>query len=287
MARLILAGRLSGVRLCVDSGGKKRERYQIYITSKAGSSQKKIGILLDRSPSTISRERQRKSRVTRVSSQQAQRRSDKRRRTAHKAKKMTAEIIKWIKRLIRQELSPQQVVDYIKKHKKISLHYETVYKFIYNDKACGGNLYRHLHVASKPYRKRYGAYDRRGRIKNRVGIEDRPAVVDRRNRVGDWEGDTVMGLGRKSALLTMVERKTLYTVIARLTGKRADLLAEVTIDIMSYLKDKLKTITYDNGLEFVEHEQIAKGLEVDIYFAHPYCSWERGWNENTNGLIRQ
>ncbi len=103
--------------------------------------------------------------------------------------------------------------------------------------------------------------------------------MDRRNRVGDWEGDTVMGLGRKSALLTMVERKTLYTVIARLTGKRADLLAEVTIDIMSYLKDKLKTITYDNGLEFAEHEKIAKGLEVDIYFAHPYCSWERGTNE--------
>lgn len=200
---------------------------------------------------------------------------------------MTEQIKKWIKRLIRQELSPQQVVDYLKRHKKISLHHETVYQFIYDDKASGGELYQHLRVVSKSYRKRYGAYDRRGRIKNRVGIEERPGVVDRRNRVGDWEGDTVMGLGRKSALLTMVERKTLYTVIARLTGKRADLLAKVTIDIMSHLKDKLKTITYDNGLEFAEHEAIAKELEVDIYFAHPYCSWKRGTNENTNGLIRQ
>ncbi|VAW77230.1 Mobile element protein, partial [hydrothermal vent metagenome] len=265
----------------------ENERYQIYVMNKAGHSQKEIAKLLDRSPSTISRERKRNHGSRGYRPQQAQRQSDKRRRTAHKAKKMTAEIIQWIKKLIRQELSPQQVVDYLKKHKKVSLHHETVYQFIYDDKARGGSLYRHLRVASKPYRKRYGAYDRRGRIKNRVGIEDRPAVVDRRNRVGDWEGDTVMGLGRKSALLTMVERKTLYTVIAKLTGKRADLLAEVTIDIMSDLKDKLKTITYDNGLEFSEHEQIAAGLEVDIYFAHPYCSWERGINENTNGLIRQ
>ncbi len=198
---------------------------------------------------------------------------------------MTGQIKKWIKRLIKQELSPQQVVKYLKRYKKVSLHHETVYQFIYADKACGGKLYQHLRVVSKRYRKRYGAYDRRGRIKNRVGIEERPAVVDRRNRVGDWECDTVMGLGRKSALLTMVERKTLYTVIARLTGKRPDLLAKVTIDIMSHFKDKLKTITYDNGLEFAEHEAIE--LEVDIYFAHPYCSWERGTNENTNGLIRQ
>lgn len=96
-----------------------------------------------------------------------------------------------------------------------------------------------------------------------------------------------MGKGRKSALLTLVERKTLYTVIIRLTGKRADLLASATVERMKALKSKVKTITFDNGLEFAEHEKMAKGLSADIYFAHPYASWERGINENTNGLIRQ
>lgn len=120
-----------------------------------------------------------------------------------------------------------------------------------------------------------------------MDIDDRPAVVDRRTRVGDWEGDTVMGYRRKSAILTMVERKTLYTVIVRLTGKRADLLAEAAVKHMKALRTKVKTITFDNGREFTEHRAIAKGLGADIYFAHPYASWEWGTNENINGLIRQ
>ncbi len=265
----------------------ENERYQIYVMNKAGHSQEDIAHWLGRSPSTISRELRRNHGLRGYRPGQAQRMSDERRRDAHKARKMTAEITGWIEALIGQELSPQQVVDYLRRHSKVCLHHETVYQFIYADKAAGGELYRHLRVASKSYRKRYGSYDARGRIKNRVDIDARPAVVDRRNRIGDWEGDTVMGLRRQSALLTMVERKTLYTVIARLTGKRADLLAEAAIGSMLHLKDKIKTITLDNGLEFAQHEAIAKGLQADIYFAHPYCSWERGINENTNGLIRQ
>lgn len=265
----------------------ENERYQIYVMNKAGHSQKDIAGMLERSESTISRELRRNHGLRGYRPAQAQSMSDQRRQEAHKARKVTREVKEWIETLIRQELSPQQATDYLRRHKKLSLHHETVYQLIYDDKARGGDLYTHLRVASKPYRKRYGAYDRRGQIKNRVDIDERPAVVDRRNRVGDWEGDTVMGKGRKSALLTMVERKTLYTVIARLTGKRADLLARVAVDSMSHLKDKIKTITLDNGLEFAEHEEIAKGLKADIYFAHPYASWERGINENTNGLIRQ
>lgn len=200
---------------------------------------------------------------------------------------MTRDVISAIESLIRQELSPQQVVSYLARHKGISLHHETVYQLIYADKETGGNLYTHLRVASKPYRKRYGSYDRRGKIKGRVSIDDRPMVVDSGNRIGDWEGDTIIGKGRRSALLTMVERKTLYTVIVRLTGKRADLLAEAAVQGLQHLKDRVKTITLDNGLEFARHETIAEGLGTDIYFAHPYASWERGINENTNGLIRQ
>ena len=140
---------------------------------------------------------------------------------------------------------------------------------------------------SKAYRKRYGSYDSRGKIRNRVCIDERPAVVDRRSRIGDWEGDTVMGKGRKSALLTLVERRTLYTVIVRLTGKRADLLADALIAKVGVMRSRVETITFDNGLEFSEHERIAAKLNTKIYFAHPYSSWERGINENTNGLIRQ
>lgn len=218
---------------------------------------------------------------------QAQRLSDARRKGAYKARKVTRDVISAIESLIRQELSPQQVVSYLARHKGISLHHETVYQLIYADKETGGNLYTHLRVASKPYRKRYGSYDRRGKIKGRVSIDDRPMVVDSGNRIGDWEGDTIIGKGRRSALLTMVERKTLYTVIVRLTGKRADLLTEAAVQGLQHLKDRVKTITLDNGLEFARHETIAEGLGADIYFAHPYASWERGINENTNGLIRQ
>lgn len=145
-----------------------------------------------------------------------------------------------------------------------------------------------MRIVSRSYRKRYGHDDRRGKIKNRVGIEARPAIVEKRSRIGDWEGDTVViGKDRKSALLTLVERKTLYTVIARLTGKRADLLAETAVNVMKPMKHRFHTLTLDNGLEFAQHEQIARELKADIYFAHPYASWERGINENTNGLIRQ
>lgn len=265
----------------------EHERYQIYALKKAGHTQKAIALLLRRSPSTISRELKRNKGLRGYRPRQAQRLSDTRRKASNKARKVTDDIKTAIKVLIRQELSPQQVVNYLARHKGLSLHHETVYQLIYTDKTRGGDLHTHLRIASKPYRKRYGTYDRRGKIKNRVSIDDRPAVVDRGNRIGDWEGDTVIGKGRKSALLTMVERKTLYTVILRLTGKRADLLAEVVVQGMRHLRDSVKTITLDNGLEFAKHEVIAQGLGADIYFAHPYASWERGINENTNGLIRQ
>ena len=193
----------------------------------------------------------------------------------------------WIEQLIRQELNPQQVVNYLKRHKKMSLHHETFYLLIYIDKANGGDLYQHLRMASKPYRKRYGSYNRRGKIKNRVDIDDRPEIVDCRSRIGDREGDTVMGKRRKNTLLTIVERKTLYTMIVRLTERRADLLADAAVENIREIKSKKETITFDNGLEFSEYEVIADKLAADIYFAQPDSSWEQDINEKTNRLIRQ
>ena len=265
----------------------EHERYQIYSLKKAGHNQKEIAELLERHPSTISREINRNEGLRGYRPRQAQQLTESRRKEAYKARKVTSDIKEMIETLIRQELSPQQVADYLVRHKGISLHHETIYQVIYADKADGGDLYQHLRVISKPYRKRYGSYDTRGKIKNRTSIDERPVVVDNGNRIGDWEGDTIIGKGRQSALLTVVERKTLYTVIVKLTGKRADLLAQAAISNLGPIKEKVKTITFDNGLEFAEHETIAEGLEADIYFAHPYASWERAINENTNGLIRQ
>jgi len=265
----------------------ENERYQIYALKKAGHQQKEIALLLGRSPSTISRELRRNSGLRGYRPKQAQRLSQTRRKEAHKAVKLTDVIRASVETLIRQELSPQQVVDYLSRHRGLSLHHETVYQLIYADKAMGGNLYTHLRIASKPYRKRYGCYDRRGKIKNRISIDERPAAVDSCERIGDWEGDTIIGKGRKGALLTMVERKTLYTVVVLLRGKHADELSQAAVKTMKPFKDRVKTITLDNGLEFAKHDIISKGLNADIYFAHPYASWERGINENTNGLIRQ
>ena len=265
----------------------EQERYQIYALKKAKHSQDEIATLLNRHPSTISREIKRNKGLRGYRPKQAQSFCTSRRQEAYKAIKVTSEVWGWIVQLPKQELSPQQAVDYLKRHKQVCLHHETIYQRIYANKAQGGKLYKHLRIASKAYRKRYGHYDRRGKIKNRVDIDLRPTVVDNRSCVGDWEGDTIMGKGRKSALLTMVERKTLFTVIVRLSGKHADLLAKAAVSNMIDIQSKIHTITFDNGLEFAHHETIAKGLGADVYFAHPYCSWERGINENTNGLIRQ
>ena len=265
----------------------EQERYQIYIMKKAGHPQNAMAKLLKRAPSTISRELQRNAGLRGYRPAQAQHQALCRRHEGHKACKVTDAVQEWITMLLRQELSPQQVVDYLRRHKHVSLHHETVYRLIYADQATGGNLYRHLRIVSKPYRRRHARHERRGKIPGRVGIEQRPVVVERRQRIGDWEGDTVLGHRRQSALLTLVERKTLYTVIARLTGKRADLLAVAAIQRMKPLQAKVRTITFDNGLEFAHHATIARQLKANIYFAHPYASWERGSNENTNGLIRQ
>ena len=164
---------------------------------------------------------------------------------------------------------------------KIQLHHESIYRYIYQDKANGGHLYQKLTRACKKYKKRYGSYDKRGQLVNRISIDERPDIVDSRSRIGDWEGDTVIGKGR------MVERKTLFTVVKRIESKHADITADVLIASMMYLKASVHTITLDNGKEFAQHERIGNALDALVYFAHPYSSWERGINENTNGLLRR
>lgn len=263
------------------------ERYQIYGLLKEGLTQKAIAKNLERHPSTISRELKRNKGLKGYRHKQANQLAVERRQAAKKRIKLTAEVQSWIRCLIEQDLSPEQVADYLNEYRGVQLHHETIYQFIYGDKANGGNLHTHLRIANKPYRKRYGKHDRRGQIVNRVSIDERPKVVDKKSRVGDWEGDTMIGKNHKGALLTLVERKTLYTIIVPLQGKSADKLKEAVIAVLGPIKERVHTLTYDNGKEFAEHEKMALALEAQVYFAHPYASWERGINENTNGLIRQ
>jgi IS30 family transposase len=190
-----------------------------------------------------------------------------------KSIKLTAQAKNWIERLIKQDLSPEQVSGYLKDHCGVRLHHEMIYQYIYRDKANGGLLHTNLRIANKCYRMCYSMYDRRGHIVNRVSIDERPKILDKKVRIGDWEGDTIIGKGHKGALLTLVDRKTLYTIIVPLKRKNAEQLKQAVIEVLSPHKERVLTITYDNGKEFAEHEQMAEALEAEIYFAHPYASW--------------
>ena len=148
-------------------------------------------------------------------------------------------------------------------------------------------LYTHLRHAGKRRKKRYGSKDRRGQIKNRVSIDERPKVVDKKQRIGDWEGDTIIGSMQQKAIVTLVDRASLVTRIGPVATKHADVVSAIMVALLKPMKDISHTVTLDNGKEFSEHEKISRSLNIDIYFAHPYSSWERGLNENTNGLIRQ
>src|SRR5699024_8719713 len=160
---------------------------------------------------------------------------------------------------------------------------ERIYQFIWNNKRQGGSLYKNLRNASRKYRKRYGKEDDRGQIKDKVPIDERPEIVEDRSRIGDFESDLIIGKNHQGALLTIVDRRSGFVIIDKLEGKNARQVTKKTINALAPYKEWLHTITNDNGKEFSEHKQIASKLNCKVFFAHPYSSWERGTNENTNG----
>ena len=263
----------------------REERYQIYALKQAGYNQSKIATMLDRHKSTISREISRNRGMRGYRPQQAHHLALNRRKAKIRPR-FSGSIWVKVELLIQMDWSPEQISGRLNTEQGIRISHEHIYQYIYADKASGGNLYRHLRCRKKR-RKRYGSYDRRGVIPNRVSIDERPAVVAKRSRIGDWEGDTMIGKNHKGALVTMVERKSLYTIIDAVVRKTAAAVRRVIVTGLTLHKDRVYTLTYDNGKELTEHEQIAKELRAKIYFAHPYSSWERGLNEDTNGLIRQ
>ena len=192
-----------------------------------------------------------------------------------------------IKGLLEDYLSPEQISGRLLLEKGVKISHETIYRHIWKDKEDGGVLYKLLRTQGKKYRARGSNKDSRGQIKNAVSIDERPEIVEEKSRIGDWEIDTVIGKNHKQALVTIVERVSKFTVMKKVENKTAELVAAATIELLRPYRDRVLTITADNGKEFAHHEKVAKALECDYYFAHPYSSWERGLNENTNGLIRQ
>lgn len=263
------------------------QRVEIYALLKAGLNQTQIAKIVGVSKSTISREMKRNTGLKGYRPNQANERALDRRRNADKHVRFNDDIKKVVKKHIEQDWSPEQISGRLKKNGKPSVSHETIYQFIIDDQKNGGELYKHLRQKRKKRRKRIKNGDHRGQIPNRVSIDERPAIVDSKERVGDWEIDTVIGKNHKGAFVTAVERKTKYSCIRHVPRKEAALVAEALIEMLSPFKELVFTITADNGKEFSEHEKIAAALNAQFYFAHPYSSWERGLNENTNGLIRQ
>jgi len=263
------------------------QRYQIYGLKQAGLKQCHIADKIGVDKSTISREFRRNKGQRGWRPKQAQSLRDERKQACINGKQFSSNEWGEVERLLREDLSPEQTADRLELENRLKISHEAIYQHVYADKRVGGDLCQHLR-SQKPRRKRYASgQERRGVIKNRVSIDERPEIVDQKTRIGDWEGDTVIGKNHKGGLVTLAERKSRYVLAGHIRSKHADGVTAVITRLLSPHKDICHTITLDNGKEFAEHESIAAELQAAVYFAHPYSSWERGLNENSNGLLRQ
>lgn len=268
----------------------EEQRYEISAYLSTGMTKSEIAKRIGVHKSTITRELQRNSdgRSGEYKPELAQRKSVKRLRSRNHHRKFTDSLKTQVDILIRKDLSPEQIAGYCAREGMEMVSHETIYQYVWQDKKHGGKkLYTHLRRKGRTYAKRGSMTNGRGYIKNRVDIDQRPAIVDEKKRFGDLEIDTVIGKNHKGALLTINDRATGLVWIRLLSGKEATPLTEAAIEALSPIKDLIHTITADNGKEFSFHEKIAEKLNIFVYFAKPYHSWERGANENTNGLIRQ
>mgnify|MGYP005853660049 CR=1 FL=1 len=265
----------------------KEERYQIRAMLEMESSIREMANVLDRAPSTISRELRRNRGQRGYRPGQADQKACERARTSRTRARITVQDWAAVAALVRQDWSPEQISGRMRCEGRLSISPEWIYQFVYADKATGGDLCTHLRCQHKR-RKRYGSgRERRGRIPDRVGIEKRPAGVESRSRIGHWEGDTIIGKGHRGAAVTLVERKSRFLRIGKLPGKSAKATQLAIQRRLSPMAERVQTLTLDNGKEFSRHQTVARALDAAVFFADPYASWQRGTNENTNGLIRQ
>jgi IS30 family transposase len=269
------------------------EREVLARLSLVGVSRAEIARELGRARSTVCRELRRNLEGAEYLAHRAQLRAQRRRRQAKSPRKLGYEPLQ---RYVREKLalawSPEQIsgrvpVDF-PRDRRMRISHETIYGWVWADKRQGGGLWQNLRQSRRKKRKRGTGRELRGSIPGRVGIEERPAIVETRGRFGDWESDTLTGSRQRGAVATHVERKSGYVVGARLPDKKAPTFTRRTV--RAFRADPglpLKTVTADNGKEFADFKKMEAELGVSVYFARPYHSWERGLNENTNGLVRQ
>lgn len=263
------------------------QRYQIEGLLKAKLTQTDIALIVGVDKSTISREVRRNKGQRGYRPRQAQIKSDERKQNKVVSKFVLSDWI-LVERLLKQQWSPEQISLWLRQEGHLEISHETIYQYILLDQATGGDLHKQLRERKKK-RKRYGGgKDRRGKIRNQTSIDERPAIAEQRDRPGaDWEGDLIIGSKHKQAIVTMVDRCTRTTLMRKVAFKTAEAVTAAICEMMNSVKALFQTVTFDNGREFAWHEKIAAELGGEVYFAHPYSSWERGTNENTNGLIRQ
>jgi len=258
------------------------QRYQIQAGVEAKEYYSAIARRAGCDKSTVSRELHRFH--GRYHAQQAHRQAHQRRTQAGKASKKQGWLYKPVVHLLRKGLTPEAIANRLwLETGEQQVSHETIYRWVYEDKLAGGELYKCLVRAYKPYRKRYGAYDRRGVIPNRRTINERPAIVEKRSRRGDWEGDTVHGKGGN--LVTLVDRCSRYFDARKVKRRTRHEVTEKMVAMLN--QQKSLTLTLDNGVEFHGHRDIANRAEIDVFFAEPYSSWQRGSNENANGVLRR
>jgi IS30 family transposase len=252
---------------------------------RMGMKKSEIARMVEVHRSTVGREVGRNSTVYRYNPSRAVRLA----RERHKYKKKR-EVDKrtWarVEILLEQDWSPEQIARRLELEGLPTLSHETIYRRIYRDKQEGGTLYTFLRRRHR-YRKLIHKYCSRKGWDTRRFISERPAIVDERSRIGDWEADTIIGREKKGGILSLVERRTRFCLLKKLSSKAGDTVALAACDLLLPHKDMVITITSDNGIEFTCHQRIAKSLDADFFFADPYSSWQRGTNENTNGLVRQ
>jgi IS30 family transposase len=265
------------------------ERYTIAALRRERYNQSEIARHLGRHRSTISRELRRNVKRydgyyrASTANEYANGRRSRSRRNQH----FTAADFKIVEKKLREDWSPDQISGHLRLHGGLSISYETIYNHVWKDKAEGGDLYRHLRCSPKLRRKRHNSYDSRGRLAGKRHISERPSYVEKRRSVGHWEIDTVIGKEAKDCVTTLVERKTGYAFIGKLPDRTKFATSKRLKKLMHRAPDQFKTITADNGTEFHDYKAVEETTDVKFYFATPYHSWERGSNENFNGLLRQ
>lgn len=265
------------------------ERYVISALRRRGLSMRQIATEMGRAHTTISREVRRNScNDGGYRPSKASRRTRGRRSRSRRNARITPEQWIVVDRYLRMDWSPEQVAGFLRGQDIMHISHETIYVHVWHDKACGGDLWKHLRQARKKKRKRYRGRDFRGRLAGKRHISERPPQVESRDEIGHWEIDTVMGTDRgRHSIVTIVERATGYVQIGKLARHRAADTTKRCIELIGRQQDRFATITADNGSEFHGYPDIEAATGVEFYFATPYHSWERGTSENTNGLIRQ